>query len=442
MQLKKTRSIRKKLALASSALLLTTPVLPVTASEEANATNVDNIGISRLYYQEVERVSVEKTQMLINKEINESNALKFSYVYDTISGASPNGRIYTSTANPNSQTITSASGNNNSAAANAGANTATWKTVFKDTRIAYNAEWEHTFYPGFISVLGAGTSTENDYDAKTFSGKFLFDTNQRRTTITGGASMSIDKVSPIGGVPEGGSTIICNQLAFTPTWIDCDAQKIISQPADKILTDFLIGVTQVWNKRTLMQFNFAYGIEDGYLTDPYKQVSVLSSAFGDGEVALLYEKRPRARNTKSLYYKVVHLPTNKTAMHFSYRFYWDDWNVRADTFDGRLRMNITPKIHVQTHARAHWQTEAMFFQPYTSTDPTSQYYALNGPNFISADSRLSALTTLTAGVKLGIKINSSSQVSFRVEKMTQAYADDLLPLMQTLISQINLSFRF
>ncbi len=435
MQLKKSRAIRHKLALASSALLLSTPGTHDTQASEMNEPSTDNIGISQLYYQETGRVSVNKTQAIVSKKIGEKDTIKLNYVYDTMSGASPNGRIYTGSATTGTQTITGVSG-----AANG--NSTSWKTNFQDTRNALNGEWEHKFFRQFTGIFGAGSSKENDYNSNTFSGKALLDINQRRTTLTAGFSVSLDTVIPFGGVPNGGSKVACNALTFTPTWLDCDAPNTISKPADKVVNDYLFGITQVWNKRTLMQLNFAYSVEDGYLTDPYKQVSVLNSNFPQGEVAILYEKRPRARNTRSLYYKVVHVPTDNTAIYFSYRLFWDDWDVKADTFDGRLRMNISPRVYIQTHARAHWQTAAKFFRPYVGADPGSLYYEKNGPEFVSADSRLSTLVTFTAGAKLGVTLNSSSQISLRIEKMTQRYDNRLLPTMQVMITQVNLIFRF
>ena len=461
MQLKKSRdchtkkrtkprnNIRNKLALASSALLLSVPATSI-AAEKVAASEVDNVGISQLLYQETDRVSVEKTQALITKEVNENNLLKLNFVYDTMSGASPNGRIYSvingsnNGSNSGDITFTSASGGADTVADNSGGTSIeAWKTAFSDTRTAFNAEWEHSFHPGFVGIVGGGTSKENDYNSNTFSGKVLFDTNQRRTTLTTGVSFSFDTVSPFGGVPDGASALVCHENAFyRPVWLVCDGQKAISKPAQKILNDYLIGVTQVWNRRTLMQFNFAFGIEDGYLSDPYKQVSVLNSKYDVGEIAVLYENRPRSRLTKSLYYKVVHVPTNQTAMHFSYRLYWDDWGVYSDTFDGRLRMNISPRVYIQTHARAHWQTAAKFFKPFAEADLDSINYEQNGPNFISADSRLGALVSFTGGVKIGVQLNKESEASFRIEKMTQRYGDNLLPTMQVIISQINLIFKF
>jgi len=443
MQLKKSRAIRNKLALASSALLLAMPAQSPLAA--AKVINDDSVDISQLYYSEEGRVSVKKTQALITKKFGEDNKFKLNAIYDTMSGASPNGRIYSVIGGGDGNiTYTTASGTSNTVASNSGSGSIeAWKTSFKDTRTAFNAEWEHKFLPVLSSIIGGGISNENDYESKTFSGKLLLDTNQRRTTLTAGMSISLDTVKPFGGVPESTGTIICHENAFfRPNWLDCDTPKVQYKPADKVINDYLVGITQVWNKRTLMQLNFAFSQEDGYLNDPYKQVSIVNSLFDGGEIAVLHENRPNTRNTRSLYYKVVHVPKNNIAMHVSYRFYWDDWGVLADTLDSRIRINMTPGIYLQAHARLHWQGAADFFQPSVGADPDSKYFAERKPDFISADSRLGELATVTAGLKLGIKINKDSNISARVEQMTQKYDNRLLPMMKVWITQIILSFKF
>jgi len=441
MQLKKSHAIRNKLALASSALLISSPAISI-AAEKTDTADIDNVGISQLYYSEEDRVTVQKTQAIITKEIGESDILKLSFVYDTMSGASPNGRIFTDTEGGITNTTPSGSSSSGS-----GDSSDTWKTSFEDTRTAFNAEWEHKFMTVLTGVLGGGISKENDYESNTFSGKLLLDINQRRTTLMTGMSVAFDTVSPFGGVPGGATVLACHSNAvFRPTWFDDDCDKtenpIRYKPGEKVVNDYIIGVTQVWNRRTLMQFNFSFSKEDGYLSDPYKQVSIISSELDGEEVAVLHEKRPDTRNTKSLYYKVVHVPTDNTSIHFSYRYFWDDWGVAADTVEGRLRINLTSRTYLQMHSRLHFQGKADFFQPYVGADEKSSYYSSARPNNISADSRLSQLLTATAGVKVGVKINKSSHISARIERMTQRYKNKLLPTMKTFISQINLTFKF
>ena len=69
----------------------------------------------------------------------------------------------------------------------------------------------------------------------------------------------------------------------------------------KTLTDVLLGVTQVINKRTIMQFNYSLSSSSGYLTDPYKLLSVIDATTGktavdvSGAPIYVYEQRPDSR---------------------------------------------------------------------------------------------------------------------------------------------------
>ena len=49
----------------------------------------------------------------------------------------------------------------------------------------------------------------------------------------------------------------------------------------KDVTDLLIGVTQVLNRHTIVQFNYSLSQADGYLTDPYKVLSVVDPVTGN-----------------------------------------------------------------------------------------------------------------------------------------------------------------
>jgi len=440
MQLKKNQSIRAKLALATSALLVTNPI--TTLAETGAVADNDRFDISRLYYTEQERVTVEKIQASVSKALNESNKFKFSYVYDTMSGASPNGRIYNASGVGSNITYTTASGNANTVANNAGGAAATWKTTFKDARTAFNAEWEHALTTTLKAVAGAANSSENDYDSRTYSGRLLWDVDQRRTTLTIGASTNFDTVKAIGGNPKGGTTIACMaDTSFAPNWLSCNPNTIYYKPASKVTSDYLVGITQVWNRNTLMQFNVALSQEKGYLTDPYKQVSIVDSQFG-GEIAIINEQRPDTRKTRALFYKVVYLPTDNIATHSSYRLFWDDWGIVSHTFDERIRFNFNEKIYIQAHGRLHWQGAADFFRSSVGADVNSNNYFANAPQYISADSRLGELATVTAGLKMGYKINNSSNISSRVENMIQKYNQALLPTMKTWIVQIILNIKF
>lgn len=465
MQLK-NNSVRSKLAIATSALLLSTPI----QAEAANANNgaitdsensvqtprslKENFSsTSGLYYSEEDRVTVKKVQSKIAKILNDDNTLNVNVIYDTMSGASPNGRIFTDHKDSKFVTTTSASGNSSTVKNTSEiSNQKTWLTEFEDTRFAASVDWESKVASTVTTTLGVAGSYEDDYDSYSGSGNILFEFNQKRTSLNLGAAMSIDTVKAGGGIPEGLGILTCtNTIAFQPTWLDCDTNAKFFKPGEKIVKDYLIGITQIWNRRTIFQLNYAFSNESGYLTDPYKQVSIFKSTYG--ESAILHEKRPDERSTNSLFFKFINVPVDNVALNFSYRYFWDNWKVNAHTADGRLRLNLTDRIYIQGHGRLHKQDAAFFFDKKIdyvdfiatfedgSTNTGARKYK-DKPEYLSTDSRLGKIISATAGIKVGMKLKNQMDLSARVERMQQHYYNGVLPRLKVWIAQVIFSMKF
>ena len=113
MQLKQTKSIRQQLTAATSTLLVAAP-LQATAALGLGVEETEDITVelSRLYYSEEDRVTVNKSQALITNEYSDDTFFRVNIIYDTMSGSSPNGRIYKPSSGAESSTVavTTASG--------------------------------------------------------------------------------------------------------------------------------------------------------------------------------------------------------------------------------------------------------------------------------------------------------------------------------------------
>jgi len=443
MQLKHPKSIRRQLTIATSSLLVAAPLQSTAVETSADQMDDITVEISRLYYSEDDRVTVNKTQTLITNELSEDNRIKVNVTYDTMSGASPNGRIYTGGGDASGTVaVTTASGFSFNAANNASsASKKTWQTPFSDNRIAANAEWETSLTRLSKAVLSGGASFENDYESYNTSGRLLWDFNQRRTTLTGGVGYNSDTVKPAAGVPEGLGELWCGTIAIDLDWLSscADHDQVFFKPANKTVLDYFFGITQVWNRNTLFQVNYSQSTESGYLTDPYKQISVVDPAFGNQELAILYEKRPDSRSTQSLFFKAVNVMSKKTTAYLSYRYFWDDWEIQAHTAGARFRFNLGSKSYIQPHFRVSYQTAASFSSSYISVDDSG--FATE-PQYISADHRLSEQGTVTAGIKYGRKLGKFGKFGARVEQMQHKYSNNILPDMKAWIVQFLLSMRF
>lgn len=434
MQLKKPLSIRHALALATSSLL-------TLHAHGANGVDNKNFNLSQLYYSEEDRVSVNKTEVTAIADVSDNDNLKVDVVYDSITGASPNGRIQYAGGQVAANVITSTTASGTPFAVNntlTGADNTQLLTNFTDARKAASLDWSRDWLgnPGIKTILGVNASTENDYRSQGASVQLSLDLDQRRTTFNAGAAFSADTVSPAGGIHEGLGLVACieNTKTFQPYWIHCAATPPTYKPGEKTVANYLIGITQIWNRHTVVQVNYSHGELNGYLTDPYKQISVINDTFG-GEVSYLYEKRPDSRSTNSVYVKLVHVPAHY-ALNASLRFFWDDWGIRALTGDGRVHIDTLPQQYLQLHMRLSAQSTADFYADSIDADKAKE------PTFVSADHRLSRQYTATAGVKYALDLSADSNLALRFEYMRQIYVYSSLPTMNATIAQLLYTKRF
>jgi hypothetical protein len=145
----------------------------------------------------------------------------------------------------------------------------------------------------------------------------------------------------------------------------------------------------------MMGFTASRAVERGYLTEPYKVVSLLNPSSGvpAGE---LTESRPGTRNRKDVLGSSVYHFT-EDVLYTNYRYYWDDWGVRSHTIDLQYRRELPDDRYVQPHIRLYTQTPASFFR----------FGLMEGsalPRYATSDYRLGPLRTLTLGATYGFHL--------------------------------------
>ena len=409
MQLKKTvkgskkpQNIRDSLALATCTLLA--GVAPVTQAVAAQSPWQIDGGL--LIYSEKNRVSLVEPVLQIRKEIDDNEFFTTHLVADTLTGASPNGAAPSDVP----QTFTSPSGTKSYTAK---ANEIPLDSTFSDTRGAVNLSWDKPLSERLRGIFGASFSIENDYTSFGVSASLAQDFNQRNTTLTAGVSLDADSISPLGGAPVPFSSM----PAPVPSEGEGEGEGGPSE--SKTVQQYLVGVTQVLGHNTLAQLNYSYGHSNGYLTDPYKILSVLAND-GSGNLrapgspsSYVYEKRPDQRTFQTLYWKGIHQFGNEDVLTLAYRYGWDDWGINSHTYDVRYRLELGHGHYLQPHFRHYNQSAADFYrQTLIDGEETTLDYA-------SADSRLGELTTQTVGLKYGVVFDQDAEFNFRVEYMHQ-----------------------
>jgi hypothetical protein len=251
---------------------------------------------------------------------------------------------------------------------------------FRDNRILLDATWDAPIARTVQSTLGAHFSRETDYQSIGATGTLAMDLLQRSLTVTAGAGYNHDDVFPTGGTRAGMS----------------DTIAIVNQDWNpKNVTTGLFGVSRVMSRRWLFGVTGTIASEEGYLTEPYKVVSLVDLTIGDvtGQVT---EQRPSTRLRKSvLANSVTHLA--KDVLYLSYRYYDDDWDVHSHTADARIRFEVDDSKFLQPHLRYYTQTRASFYTP--GLDQSAPL-----PAYASSDYRLGPLRTATLGLTYGFHI--------------------------------------
>ncbi|MFV2060724.1 MAG: DUF3570 domain-containing protein [Gammaproteobacteria bacterium] len=422
MQLKrKPKKIKSALALATTTMLVSTTGI-VNAETPDKTWQVDS---AILYYSETDRVTAIEPVVSIRKQIDEDEFIGMRLVFDSLTGSSPNG----ATKQPLPQSFSRVSG---SAVYTTPANQTPTDPNFRESRAALSLDWEKPMSETSKGIYSFNFSKEIDYTSVGLAATFSWDTNQRLRTWTAGASYNFETIDPLGGVTKPYSEVLT-----TPA----GKKETIGDTENKNVADILFGLTQIISRRTLMQFNINFGMDDGYLTDPYKLLSVYDA---NGDLApgttpnnylYLYEKRPDSRTRQALFWKTVH-SFGQDVVNVSYRYYWDDWGISSHTIDGRYRFEMGGGHYIEPHLRYYLQDKADFYN-----------YNLvlnNTPTYASADYRLADMSTTTFGFKYGVEITNTTEFNIRIEQMTQQSESGDAPFddVEAIIFQIGYSTVF
>jgi hypothetical protein len=202
----------------------------------------------------------------------------------------------------------------------------------------------------------------------------------RLTMLTVGGGVNHDGVSPKGG---------------TYAQLDSTRQLVSNESNPKDVTTTLLGLSRILTRRWMVGMTASRTMETGFLTEPYKVVSVMDPSTGY-PIGKFTEKRPTRRTRQDLLTSsVYHL--SRDIIYLTHRYYWDDWGVRSNAYDVKYRLELPQESFVQPHARFYSQTAADFY-----TAGFVQGQAL--PTFASSDERLGALRTLTLGATYGFHI--------------------------------------
>jgi len=432
----KKTNLKAALSLATGALLGTTVATGAVAqTKDADEWQFDT---AYLLYSEVDRVTAGEAIIAGTKTFANDEILNLKLTIDALTGSSANGAI----AQPKAQTFTRPSGNGQYVTP---AGETPLDDTFQDTRVQLNGQWTQPLADNITGSVGGHFSKEYDYLSLGVNGNLAYDFNRKNSTISMGLSYFQDTFTPEGGIPKPLSSMLVGDSS-SPEWDSEFAKTRIGDSEDKSTADILIGFTQVINRRMITAFNYSYSMVDGYLTDPFKVVSVLN---GEGLAQdYIYENRPDSRVKQSAFMQAkYHFDGNLLNMvaDVSYRYMWDDWGINSHTIDTRFTIPVGRASYIEPHIRFYQQSAADFYQPFVMEDQSPV-------GFVSADYRIGEMTAVTVGAKYGVVLNGGNELSFRIEYYHQmptnaGFAEpaalnglDTTPVVDAIIAQVSYSF--
>jgi hypothetical protein len=300
---------------------------------------------------------------------------------------------------------------------------------------------------------GGGISLENDYESRFGNLGGYLDFNQKLTRLNLGLSYTNSDTQALldhdaapyiyetsSGFDSYNTTHRSSQLEKAPAL----KSSILRGNREDWAT--VLGLTQVLNKKALIEATLGYTRGDGYMANPYKTVTTVFvdpaqvagvSGVLTGTTLALLEKRPDERNqwTANLRY-VQQVDALDAALHLDYRLFHDDWGITAHTFEADWAQPLADGWMVTPRIRYYSQDAADFYHPYLVTlqTPAGKFLGVDSQNNVirapldssklpahySSDQRLSAFGALSGGVTVSKQFAKGISLEAGAEYYTHA----------------------
>lgn len=295
-------------ALTAAALAL--PILVVPA--RAGAAETGELGFALLGYKERGLIKITEPILWARATLAEVWEVQASAAVDIVTGASP--ELVTNITGTPVQTITGAS--------------------ISDRRKTGDVKVSRRFGE-FTLGASRAISKEEDYRSHAYGIEARLDLDQRNTTLVAGFGKSNDRV---------GSAIK----------LDLDERRDTRE--------YLIGVTRVLSPLDLIQSTVTAARGKGWYNDPYK---LTLTFYPDNSLpAFVADTRPDHRDTLAWLTRYRrHFPSSGATLQADYRFYRDDWGIRAHTLDVAWQKTMNESWSLRAGIRYYTQEAADFYSP-------------------------------------------------------------------------------
>ena len=325
----------RRLSRTASSLLVSSLGLPgftelMAADGDPNALQYrytfydeDPLPLNVLAGGDPDRYRIKSHQFSFKRELNEQFTLSVEGIHESMSGSSPWYVI----PDPEHGPLQIMSG-------------ATISETRDEIMLALGIKKNDT-----VHSVAAGYSTENDYDALYANYTGEYEQKNKHTTLLWGFSYSDDRLSPTDAVLFG---------------------RVEHAEKNSVSTSF--GMTRVINRNALIQSGVQITHQDGYLSDPYKEMWI------NGMID--FDRRPNRRTAFSWSTRFrQYLVGSNAALHADHRYYNDDWGVKAHTLDLVWNQPIGENFELAPSIRYHSQRAADFYIPAVTDGLQPDYWS-------------------------------------------------------------------
>ena len=304
------------------------------------------------YGEENDRMKIETHSVYFEQKLADAVTAKGEFIYDGISGATPTGG-YTSTGEP----VT---------------------TKLEDTRRAGNLELDWQIGRNTLNSSFA-YSRESDYESYGIALGDAIDFNDKNTNFQFGVSHNFDSV----------------RHADRVNWTGKDS------------TEAIIGISQLLSQRDVLNVDFTYGYESGFLNDPYRVIDFNLSGFAYPEI------RPGYRSKEILFTSLTHhFDSLDASLESSYRFHHDSYDIFSHTLSLTWHQWLGKHFIVEPIFRFYEQSAANFYKlGVNNYFPGAPFPGGENPAYYSADYRLSEFYSLDYGLDATVIINDHFRVT-------------------------------
>jgi hypothetical protein len=125
---------------------------------------------------------------------------------------------------------------------------------------------------------------------------------------------------------------------------------------------YRLGATQILTREWLASANLEAISDSGYLGNPYRAARVFGAA--------VPESLPRTRSSRALNLRVIGDLGHRDAVRASYRYFWDNWDVKAHTLESGYSRYVGESFLLDGFVRYYKQDKALFYSDNAQSQTT------------------------------------------------------------------------